>query len=119
MTDDLRKLAEAATVAKENGDEWVAIHPDTLLALTARVAELEAALRLPDADRRQWYLSELIATKGYFNRKDLCEHFKISTPQASADIRRFTSEFPELTTYNKSLKRYDLRRAATAAMEGK
>jgi hypothetical protein len=36
MTDDLRKLAEAATVAKENGDEWVAIHPDTLLAITAK-----------------------------------------------------------------------------------
>ncbi len=54
MTDELRKLAAAATVAKENGDEWVAIHPDTLLAITARVAELEAALK-PFAEEAQRY----------------------------------------------------------------
>ncbi len=61
--------------------------PDLLAALeaseTARVkAERERdalieQLKMPDADRRQWLLSELVSTIGYFNRADLCEAFGI------------------------------------------
>lgn len=74
---------------------------------------LKEALKMPDADRRQWLLSELVSAKGYFNRVDLCEAFGISIPQASTDIRRFLTAFPGLVEYDKTAKRY-ARRALEA-----
>ena len=38
---ELRKLAEAATQAKANGDTWMAVHPDTLIANAAEIAALK------------------------------------------------------------------------------
>lgn len=85
-----------------------------ITALEQERDTLKAALKMPDADRRQWLLSELVATKGYFNRIDLCEAFGISIPQASTDIRRFLTAFPGLVEYDKTAKRY-----ARRALESK
>ncbi len=84
-----------------------------ITALEQERDTLKAALKMPDADRRQWLLSELVSTIGYFNRADLCEAFGISIPQASTDIRRFLTKFPGLVEYDKTAKRY-ARRALEA-----
>ena len=42
---ELRKLAEAATQAKANGDTWMAVHPDTLTVLTEEIAALKEKVK--------------------------------------------------------------------------
>lgn len=42
---ELRKLAEAATQAKANGDTWMAVHPDTLTVLVAEIAALKEKVK--------------------------------------------------------------------------
>ena len=42
---ELRKLAEAATQAKANGDTWMAVHPDTLTDLVAELAALKEKVK--------------------------------------------------------------------------
>lgn len=98
-----RLRAEIAAKDAENG------------VLRDRISSLEVALTMPDADRRQWALADLIARQGYFNRSDLCAMFEISVPQASADIQRFIGNHPHVAIYNKSSKRYE--RAALATRE--
>lgn len=43
-----------------------------------------------------------------FNRKDLMDKFRISTPQASNDIQKYLSMFPGSFKYNPKLKRYEV-----------
>ena len=47
-----------------------------------------------------------VAEWGAVNRGDLCEAFGISLPQASADLTRFQSCWPDTITYDRSAKRY-------------
>lgn len=82
----------------------------------AEITALKAWGRMPDAQRRQWWLSNLIATRGYFNRSDLTAEFVISIPQASKDIQVWLKANPNTAVYNDSAKRYD---RARAALEGK
>lgn len=86
-------------------------YEERIAALSAENDRLREALTTPDADRRQWFLSELVTRQGYFNRRDLCEAFGISVPQAAIDIARWLKTQPlESVTYNKSAKRYEVRR---------
>ncbi|HEU4986841.1 MAG TPA: hypothetical protein VFT89_07230 [Rhizobiaceae bacterium] len=111
----VERLKHAASTEPE--PTRAAVSANAADALTALLAEMDQAqgenawLRdmffRTDADRRQWYLSDLIARLGHFNRGDLCEAFGISVPQASADIRRFLASFPYVAVYNKSAKRYE------------
>ena len=41
-----------------------------------------------------------------FNRKDLCEEFEISIPQASKDIKDFLNENPNAFVYDSKKKAY-------------
>lgn len=93
---------------------------DKLAAANERIAELQSALRLPDADRRLLFISECLSGKGFFNRSDICDAFAVSVPQASADIARWITKHPNQITYNKSLKCYETARAwLNPAKEGK
>lgn len=73
----------------------------------AEIDRLRQALTLPDADRRQWFISDLLDRRGYFNRSDICEAFGVSVPQASLDIRKWIERNPDAATYNMSSKRYE------------
>ena len=42
---ELRKMEEAATQAKANGDPWMAVHPDTLTVLVAEIAALKEKVK--------------------------------------------------------------------------
>mgnify|MGYP003553628639 CR=1 FL=1 len=42
---ELRKMEEAATQAKANGDTWMAVHPDTLTVLTEEIAALKEKVK--------------------------------------------------------------------------
>lgn len=76
-------------------------------ALEAKLAAVERALTLPDAERRLFFISELLAKRGYFNRADLCSTFGISVPQASIDIRKWMAANNGEAFYNKATKRYE------------
>lgn len=76
--------------------------------LEVRIKLLEEGLRLPDAKRRLWFISDILATRGAFNRSDLCSSFGISVPQASKDIQNWLKRHPNSAIYNKSTKRYEV-----------
>lgn len=69
--------------------------------------ELRAALKLPDIDRRQWFISFHLNRFGYFNRGDICHTFGVSVPQASLDVRKWLEANPAIAFYNTSRKRYE------------
>ena len=75
--------------------------------LHAEIHHFKEAICLPDAERRQRRLSELLDARGFFNRSDLCREFGISTAQASHDICRFLTRHPKAAFYNPSAKRYE------------
>jgi len=77
-------------------------------AAVVRIADLEAIIKLPDAKRRQWFISDTVNTTGRLNRADICEAFGVSVPQASADIKQWVADNPGVLTYDKSAKRYAL-----------
>lgn len=99
---------------------FIVVARNNIASVAAYVADLEAerdaakaenerlrkALTMPDADRRQWRLAELIATVGHFNGSDLRRDFGISIPQASADIKRFIVNHPHVAKYDRTLKMY-------------
>lgn len=66
--------------------------------MTAPTPEVrEAVERLTWAQEvRQDYLAGRLMLVGAFNRSDLCRQFRISTPQASVDIRAFLAAHPEV-----------------------
>lgn len=69
--------------------------------------ELRAALKLPDVERRQWFISFHLKKFGYFNRGDICHTFGVSVPQASLDVRKWLEANPGAASYNTSRKRYE------------
>lgn len=81
--------------------------------LHAEIDRLRKALTLSDADRRLWFISDLLGKRLYFNRYEICEAFGVSIPQASIDIRRWMEKHPGAIKYNKSLKRYEAASPAT------
>lgn len=105
----LRELCAHACVTALLASQSTPAPPEVgeLVELRREIEQMRIALRMPDADRRQWFLSDLIARVGHFNRADLCTAFGVSVPQASHDIRRFIEAFPHVATYNKSTKRYE------------
>ena len=69
--------------------------------------ELREALKLPDVDRRQWFISFCLKKFGFFNRGDICQTFSVSVPQASLDVRKWLEANPGIAFYNTSRKRYE------------
>ncbi|MRN43427.1 MULTISPECIES: hypothetical protein [unclassified Brucella] len=104
-----RALAETAT--RQNALLWKRNE-----ALKAKLAAAEKALTMPDAERRLFFISDLLARQGYFNRADLCDAFGVSVPQASIDIRKWLETHNGAVAYNKKSKRYEC--TARAALRG-
>lgn len=84
--------------------------------LEGRLEAIQQAFYLPDAERRQFYLTDQLKTFGHFGRAGLCEKFKVSAPQASLDIQRWLREHPGEAVYNTSSRHYD--RCATPHQGG-
>jgi hypothetical protein len=57
-------------------------------------------------DRRLKFIDFRLRWEGRVNRIDLCDHFGISTPQASADLSKYTASAQLNLTYNMKLKSY-------------
>lgn len=58
-------------------------------------------------EQRIRMMENMIRAYGYINRKNIEQMFRISTPQASAELALFDKLFPGLLTYNKRTKRYE------------
>ncbi len=78
-----------------------------ITALEADNRRVWDALKLSDADTRQWFIGDLVRKHGHFNRSDICGTFKVSVPQASEDIKRWVVKNPNRITYNTASKRYE------------
>ena len=59
-------------------------------------------------EQRLKFITEMLYVYGFINREHLEKMFRISTPQASADLKEYRRLYPEAITYNKSAKRYEL-----------
>lgn len=57
-------------------------------------------------ERMKW-IAEMLNVYGFINREHLERKFGISTPQASADLRRFQRLYPMVVRYDLSRKRYE------------
>ena len=60
------------------------------------------------ATRVAWIV-EMIQIYGYVNREHIERKFRVSTPQASADLGAAQKLFPTVICYNKASKRYEWR----------
>lgn len=59
-----------------------------------------------NVEQRIEFIDFRLLWEGRINRQGLMEYFGVSTPQASADIKRYMEAAPENTVYDKSLKAY-------------
>ena len=59
------------------------------------------------AEQRQSWIIEMLTIYGYINREHLERKFRISTPQASSDLR-MCCKLNSNVIYNTSNKRYEL-----------
>lgn len=59
------------------------------------------------AEQRQAWIAEMLDVYGFINREHLEKKFKVSTPQASGDLRAFLKANPDKIIYNTSTKRYE------------
>lgn len=57
-------------------------------------------------DQRQQFITRRLTETGRINRRDLCSHFGISHPQASADLTAYRAAFPNAMTYDPTTKAY-------------
>lgn len=57
-------------------------------------------------ERRLEFIDFRLYWEGRINRKDIEDHFGISTPQASADLRKYQEKAPKNIEYDKSQKYY-------------
>lgn len=64
-------------------------------------------MRWAEKQRRTW-ICDFIAKNEFINRKDIMDYFGISMPQASTDLKKLQSEFPNLLKYNTKTKRYEV-----------
>lgn len=60
------------------------------------------------ADRRQEFILGRLKAHGCLLRRDICDEFRISLAQASADISTFLAENLGAMIYNKRAKRYEV-----------
>jgi hypothetical protein len=58
-------------------------------------------------EKRLEWIKESVQIFGFINREHIEMKFRISTPQASFDIRDVMKEWPNLMQYNPSTKRYE------------
>jgi len=125
---NLVKIADAS-VRSDGTDiplgEQCRLGAATIRSLKERLAEaerrnasLEQAMRMSDADRRLYFISDRIGKVGHINRSDICDAFGVSVPQASIDIGRWIKLHPGALEYDKSSKRY-VRAFLTRLKEGK
>lgn len=57
-------------------------------------------------EQRLEWIRVRIVIWGHINRAQIVEHFGISVPQASTDLRRAQERWPDLMIYDRSAKRY-------------
>lgn len=57
--------------------------------------------------QRLCFVERMLFWRGFINRKDLCEHFGISLPQATNDLVTYTTLNPGACAYNVRSKRYE------------
>lgn len=58
-------------------------------------------------EQRQIWIAEMLMIYEYINREHLERKFRISTPQASSDLRAYIKANPNTVIYNNSSKRYE------------
>lgn len=56
---------------------------------------------------RVCWIKEMVEIYGFIQREHIQKKFRVSVPQASADIRDTMKIWPMLMRYNKSTKRYE------------
>lgn len=61
------------------------------------------------AEHRQEWIAETLRVFGFINREHIERKFRVSTPQASMDLRDFQHTNPNAMNYNPSTKRYEAR----------
>lgn len=59
-------------------------------------------------EQRQKFIGMRLEKPGYVNRRDLVEEFRISMPQASADLKMFMQRNKRALRYNASAKRFEV-----------
>lgn len=59
------------------------------------------------AEQRQIWIDEMLNVYEFINREHLERKFRISTPQASADLNAYVKANPTKIIYNNSTKRYE------------
>lgn len=111
------KIAQALAKADYEAERAGNIENDND-RLAAEVARLEVALRMPDVERRLWHISDFLGRHGHFNRRDICEAFNVSVPQASLDIKRWLAAHPCAATYNPRSRRYEIAASSGEAESG-
>lgn len=60
------------------------------------------------AEQRQIWINKMLMVYEYINREHLERKFRISTPQASSDLRIYVKANSNTVIYNSSTKRYEL-----------
>jgi hypothetical protein len=58
------------------------------------------------AQHRQEWIAETVRVFGFINRSHIERKFRVSTPQASMDLREFVRANPGALVYDASGKRY-------------
>jgi len=53
------------------------------------------------------WIKESVEIFGQINRENIVRKFRVSDPQASADLAKVIERWPGLMTYNRSTKRYE------------
>jgi len=84
---------------------------EVIEALEAKLSALETAFFLPGNRRRLFWISELLAKQGHFNRFEIVNVFGVSVPQASIDIQCWIRENPGAAAYIHSRRRYEATKA--------
>lgn len=64
---------------------------------------------LPDATRRQIFITDLVDTQGYVNRTHIVKAFKVTSVMATHDLRHWQLLNPNKVYYDTKLKRYQRR----------
>jgi hypothetical protein len=58
-------------------------------------------------EQRQIWIAEMLDIYGFINREHLEKKFRVSTPQASGDLRMYLKSNSHTVLYNTSTKRYE------------
>lgn len=72
-------------------------------------------MRYYEQHRMEW-IGETMHIFGFINREHIETKFGLSTPQASADLRRYQQLHPDQIYYDKSMKCYRVKYQAPKAV---